>query len=102
MLDYLAGPIWKDEFVDGNLCTGIPAIDNDETLQSLNDQISELYSSYYEFDSHNQACWFNEQRERNDKSRILELLDKLNTRIAEINDGSFIVDDQETPRIKAL
>ena len=30
---------------------------------------------------------------------MLELLGKLNARIAELNDGSFVVDDRETPRI---
>ncbi len=80
----------------------IPAIDNDEALQALNDQICELYSSYYEFDSHDQACWFNEEQEKADKPLMLELLAKLNARIAELNDGSFVVDDQETPRVEAL
>ena len=70
--------------------------------QVLDDQICELYSSYYEFDSHDQPCWFNEEKEKADKPRMLELLRKLNARIAELNDGSFVVDDQETPRVEAL
>lgn len=101
-LDFLAGPLWKDEFIDGKSRTGIPVIDNGETLQTLNDQICELYSSYYEFDSHDVACWFDEEREKADKPRTLELLRQLNARIAELNDGSFVVDDQETPRVEAL
>ena len=80
----------------------IPAIDNDAALQTLDDQIGELYSSYYEFDSHGQVCWFNEEQEKADKPLMLELLGKLNARIAELNDGSFVVGDRETPRIKAL
>lgn len=40
-------------------------------------------------------------REKTDKPRMLELLGKLNARIAELNDGSFVVDDQETPRVEA-
>lgn len=101
-LDFLAGPLWKDEFIDGEACTGIPAIDNDEALQALDDQICELHSSYYEFDSHDQACWFNEEQEKADKPIMLELLGRLNARIAELNDGSFVVDDRETPRVEAL
>lgn len=31
-----------------------------------------------------------------------ELLGKLNARIAGLNDGSFAMDDQETPRVEAL
>ena len=101
-LDFLAGPLWKDEFIDGETRTGIPVIDNDAALQALNDQICELYSSYYEFDSHDQACWFNEEQEKTDKPLMLEFLGKLNARIVELNDGSFVVDDRETPRVEAL
>ena len=50
----------------------IPAIDNDAALQALDDQIGELYSSYYEFDSHGQACWFNEEQKKADKPLMLE------------------------------
>ncbi len=39
----------------------------------LNREIGELYDSYYEFDSHDQACWFNEEQEKTDKSLMLEL-----------------------------
>ena len=101
-LDFLAGPLWKEEFVDGKLRTGIPVIDNDEELQNLDDQICELHSSCYEFNSHDMPCWFNEEKEKTDKPRMLELLGKLNARIAELNDGSFVVDDRETARVEAL
>ena len=80
----------------------IPVIDNDAALQALNDQIGELYDSYFEFDSHDQGCWFNEEQEKADKPLMLELLGRLNARIAELNDGSFVVDDRETPRVEAL
>ena len=33
---------------------------------------------------------------------MLGLPGKLNARIAELNDGSFVLDDQEAPRIEAL
>lgn len=100
--DFLAGHLWKDELIDGETRTGVPVIVNDVALQALNDQICELHSSYYEFDSHDQACWFNEEQEKADKPLMLELLGKLNARIAELNDGSFVVDDRETPRVEAL
>ena len=101
-LDFLAGPLWKDEFIDGETRTGIPVIDNDAALRALDDRICEPYSSCYEFDSHDQACWFNEEQEKDDKPLMLELLGRLNARIAELNDGSFAVDDQKTPRVEAL
>ncbi len=102
MLDFLQGPIWISDVETGKPMTGIELVDEDERIRQLNYEIQDLYDSYYEFDSHDQACWFDEERERADKPRMLELLAKLNARLAEINDGSFIVDDQETPRVEAL
>ncbi len=102
MLDFLQGPIWISDVETGKPMTGIELVDEDEQIRQLNYEIQDLYDSYYEFDSHDQACWFDEERERADKPRMLELLAKLNARLAEINDGSFIVDDQETPRVGAL
>lgn len=71
-------------------------------MASPNREIGELFDSYYEFDSHGRAYWLNEKREKADKPRMLELLGKLNARITELNDGSFVVDDQETPHVEAL
>ncbi len=102
MLDYLQGPIWISDAETGEPLTGIDVIDNDEVLPKLNLECCELYSSCYEFDSHNQACWFNEEKLKNYKDRILFLLDSINKRLTAINDGSFIVDDTETEKIKAL
>lgn len=102
MLDYLQGAIWISDVETGRPLTGIALVDNDEELRRLNYEISYLYSSYYEFDSHDQACWFDEERERADKGRMLDLLGRLNARLAEINDGSFAVEDHETPRVLAL
>ena len=48
------------------------------------------------------SCWFNEEKEKADKPRMLGLPGKRNARIAELNDGSFAMDDQEMPRIEAL
>ncbi len=102
MLDYLQGPIWISDVETGKPMTGIDIIDNDEQIRVLNFEIQNAYDSYYEFDSHDQACWFNEEQERKDKERMLELFAKLNSRLDEINDGTFIVDDRETPRIQKL
>lgn len=102
MLDYLQGPIWTSDVETGRPDTGIATVDGDEQLRKINYEISDLYSSYYEFDSHGQACWFDEGREKADKQKMLDLLGKLNARLAEINDGSFVVEDLETSRVKAL
>lgn len=101
-LDYLQGPIWLSDISTGKPLTGIDIIDNDEKIRELNYKISEMFSSYYEFDSHDQACWFNYEQERKDKEKMLSLLKQLNDRLNEINDGSFKVKDLETERVKKL
>lgn len=104
MLDFIAGPIWKDIFDMENkkLITGIDVVDNDEYLQKLNDEIQDLYSSYYHFDYNDEACFFDEEQEKKDKYKMLDLLDKLKKRLNEINDGSFEIQDEETERVKNL
>ena len=101
-LDYLQGPIWISDVETGQPLTGISIIDNDKKLQEINFEISNLYSGYYEFDSHDQPCWFNKEKEKEDKFKMLSLLNKLNQRLNEINDGSFVVEDLETERVKNL
>lgn len=101
-LDFIQGPIWISDVETGQPITGIDIIDNDEKLRKINFEISNLYSSYYEFDSHNQACWFNKEQEKKDKEKMLSLLKQLIDRLNEINDGSFVVEDYETERVKKL
>ena len=101
-LDFLQGPIWISDVETGQPMTGIDIIDNDEKLRKLNYEISTLYSSYYEFDSHDQACWFNEEQEKKDKEKMISLLKQLIDRLNEINDGSFVVEDYETERLEKL
>ena len=101
-LDFLQGPIWISDVETGQPITGKDVIDNDEKLRKINYEISTLYNSYYEFDSHEQSCWFNEEQEKKDKSKMLSLLKQLNDRLNELNDGSFIVEDYETERLEKL
>ena len=101
-LDFLQGPIWISDVETGQPMTGIDIIDNDEKLRKINYEISTLYSSYYEFDSHDQACWFNEEQEKKDKEKMISLLKQLIDRLNELNDGSFLVEDYETERLEKL
>lgn len=102
MLDYLQGPIWTSDPETGKPETGIGVIDNDEKLRKLNYKIQDLYDSYYEFDSHDEACWFNEEQEKQDKQKMLDLLGKLRTRLDELNDGSYEINDLATPYYEGL
>ena len=72
ILDYLIGPI-RASF-DDQLMTGVPVIDEDDMLKELNLRIGDMYSGYYEFDSHGQGCRFDEERFRAEKGELLDLL----------------------------
>ena len=100
MNEFLHSPIWtyEDDFITDDY----PIISDDTQLQELSKQIEELFSSYYEFDSHDQPCWLNHEKEKADKELMLELISKLVARLNEINDGSFIIEDTETPRLMEL
>lgn len=104
MLDFLAGPIWtgyiasdKYEYISGERL-----LENDTVLNELNEEIQNLYSSYYHFDYNDLPCYFDEEQEKKDKGKMLNLLSRLLHRLDELNDGSFEVEDLETPRIQAL
>ena len=79
-LDYSFGPIMKNIYDESlnQLITDIPVIDNDYVLNELNSEISDLYSVCYEFDSHDQACYFNEETLRANKETLIKLMNKLN------------------------
>ena len=104
MLDFISGPIWKDIYdtKKKELVTGINVVDNDECVQKINDEIQDLYSSYYKIDYNDEPVYFDKEQEIKDKYKMLDLLEKLKKRLYEINDGSFEIDDRETERVKNL
>lgn len=77
--DFNGGSIWKDiyDIKKKELVYGIYIVDNDEYVQKLNDEIQEPYSSYYHFDYNGKACLFDEEQEKKDKCKMLEVLDRL-------------------------
>ena len=91
MNEFLHGPVWTREKETGIPTDALPLVHEDPIVASLNREIGEPLDSYYEFDSHGRACWFNKEKEKADKPRTLELLGKLNARIAELKDGPFVV-----------
>jgi hypothetical protein len=103
-LDFNNGPIWGN-YYDEDLhrtMTGVDVIDNNDEIQELNKKIHEKYASYYEFNSHDQACWFNEEKEKEEKDEMLKMITNLIEKIKSVNDGSFEIEDNETERIKKL
>lgn len=104
MLDFISGPLWKNIYDTKNkeLVTGIDVVDNDEYIQELNNQIQDLYSSYYKINYNDEPVYFDKEQEKKDKYKMLDLLGKLIKRLNEVNDGSFEIDDRETNRVKKL
>ena len=102
MLDFLQGPIWGSDIETGEPMTGASVVDTDSVVRELNQNCADLYNGYYEFDSHDQACWFNYEQEKADKDKMLSLITQLIERLNEINDGSFVIEDLETERLKNL
>lgn len=94
-LDFMIGPIVKDVFSisKGTLVTGVPQIDENEAINKLNDRISSLYSSFYDFDGMS-ACSFNYQRAAENKNSLNELINDLIHKLNAVNDGSYVLDNK--------
>ena len=63
---------------------------------------ADMYDGYFEFDTHDVPCWFNHEKEKAEKEIMLDLIAQIVARLTEINDGSFVIEDLETARLKAL
>ena len=79
MLDFISGPLWKDIYdtKKKELVTGIDVVDNDEYIQKLNNEIQDLYSSYYKINYNDEPVYFDKDQEKKDKYKMLDLLKKL-------------------------
>ena len=99
MIDFLNGPVWKDRFINpaAPSCTGIDIVDNAPIVRMLDDKIQDMYCPLYSFEGDAAPCTFDEERLHQMKDEFLDLMKKLNERLAEINDGSFEVEDLVTP-----
>lgn len=100
MNEFMHGAIWV--FDEEGISIDYDLIDNDNELQELNKKTEELFDSYYEFDSHEQPVWFNEELEKKTSREMLDLIIKIKNRLSEIDDGSFIIEDTESERLIKL
>ncbi len=100
--DYLNGPLWKGRFdmKAGGLTTGVPAIDGDEELRALDREAGMLYESLYSFGSKGGGCAFDRDRFEEIKPSLLSLVRAILDRLADINDGTFVVLDEATGMLK--
>lgn len=101
MLDFLHDPVWVCG-PGGGLVLNPPELFNDPILVSLNEQVANMYTGYYEFNSHGEACWFNEEKRKEEKEILLDLITRIVARLNEINDGSFIIEDRVSEGLKKL
>ncbi len=98
--DFTHGPIWKNKFdrETGEFYTGIPIVDNDKALEVLNEEASREYSSLYHYDDDNRYI-FDEDAFEQKKEDLLSLLNAIISRLNDINDGSFVIIDEETEKL---
>lgn len=88
MNDFIHSPLW---IYDEDGITDEPDfIVNDAKLQDLCNRAEDMFSSYYEFDSHDEPCWFNDEKEKAEKYKMLEIISCIKERLAAINDGRLL------------
>ena len=100
--EFLRGVVWVlDE--DGIPTEGmLSLVENEPVVLAINKEIAEMFDSYFEFDSHDQGCWFNEGQRKDDRKKMVSLLEALRELLDESSDGSFVVVDYETPYLLGL
>lgn len=89
MFDKNLGPIWKPKINDKkDIVTGISVVDNDELVHKFNDQLANIYEKCYKISDK-----IDKKLLHIFKSSIINLLDKLVSRLNEINDGTYCVNN---------
>lgn len=69
MNEFIHSPIW---IYDEDGIAEEPAfIASDTKLQELCKRAGDMFLSYYEFDSHDEPCWFNYEKEKKEKYIML-------------------------------
>ena len=101
MFDYYHEITWFYDLKTGGLVDSIDFID-DEEIKRLNDEIYNLCVSFIICDEDGIPRWRNYEKQKKDKYKMLDLLKKLNDRLDEINDGTYVVDDRLTEYYKKL
>ncbi|MCQ2082254.1 MAG: hypothetical protein MJZ11_11400 [Lachnospiraceae bacterium] len=98
--DFSHGPIWKDKYdvEKGIWSTGIDIIDNDKVLMDLNEKAENEYSMLYHFDKDG-VLNFDTQAFISKQDALLSLIQSIVLRVESLNDGSFVVVDEESKRL---
>ena len=101
MNEFFHGPIWVYG-PEGVTLMRFPLVYEDPILSELNEQAADMYADYYEFNSHDSPCWFNYEKEKEEKDIMLDLITRIVARLEEINDGSFVVEDYVSEYLRSL
>lgn len=100
MNEFLHGAVFVYE--DG-VVSSYALIDEDPIIKKLNHETEELYALCFEFDSHDEACYFNKEVQKETKDKMLDLIKQIYKRLNEINDGTFVIEeDLVTPKYSKL
>lgn len=95
MAEFMHSPIWycNDKGVETLKVDSFKRFINDKELNDIASHIQTLYESYLEFDSHNEACWFNKEKEIKDAEIMYGMIKKLKQRIDVLNNNEFEIVD---------
>lgn len=97
MRDFGQGLIWvKEDF--GYLEEH--DILEDSTVKNINWLTNYFYSCYFEFNTHNRACWIDEDRLSNDKKIWKHFLNLSKIRITELNKKDYDIVDYVSKNIE--
>lgn len=101
-LEIFRCPIFNSDINNGEIYTGIEVIDNDPIVKEINYKLGNKYNDYFEFNSNDKTCYFNEEQLKRDKNVLIELTKQLKNRLNKINDGSYIVIDNITDYLNKI
>lgn len=103
-LELVFGPILKDvQLNDGSFSSGSKIVDDDAILNKLDKETNELWCSLFSKDENSHSGFhFDNKKEKEIAPQLLELIARINKRLSEINDGSFVVNDMVTDHLKSL
>lgn len=95
MTEFMHSPIWycNDKEVETLKVEPFKRFIEDKDLNNLANEIQKLYESYLEFDSHNESCWFNKEKEIEDAKIMYDLIKKLKQRLEVLNNNEFEIVD---------
>ena len=103
-LEFVFGPLLRDEVsADGSDSTGVSLVDNDSEINNIDKQANDLWYSLWKNDSKSPSGMkFDKSGEKELAPVLLELVKKLISRLNEINDGSYIIEDMITEYLESL